>query len=267
MRNIPTGAGGGYGFGLSGPVPRDVWILLGIVFATFSMRFFEVSAPLAELLRLTPRAWRSGFLWQLVTYPFAGTGAPGFWFVIELLILFLFARTVFYQLGRRKFWRLLVLLSLSAALAAVAVDLIGSLLAGGPAWQVPFALMQGQRMLLVLLIALFAVLNRNATILLFFVLPVQAKWFLLLEIVFAFLGFLGTKDLPGFIGICAGVGVTVAYFGRGQGAGLLGGAFRELWLRAQAAWFRLRLARLKQKRGMQIVPDDRDGHDQDDWVH
>lgn len=264
MRNVPPGSGGGYGFGLSGPVPRDVWILLGIVFATFSMRFFAITAPLADLLRLTPAAWRSGFLWQLVTYPFAGSGAPNFWFVIELLILFLFARTVFYQLGRRKFWRLLVVLSLSAAVAAIAVDLIGSLFTGGRAWQLPFALMQGQRMLLVLLIALFAVLNRNATILLFFVLPVQAKWFLLLEIVFAFLGFLGTKDLPGFIGICAGVGATVVYFGRGRGAGLFDGALRELWLRAQAAWFRLRLARMKQKRGLRIVPDDRD---KDDWVH
>ena len=90
---------------------------------------------------------------------------------------------------------------------------------------------------------------------------IQAKWFLLLEIVFAFLGFLGTKDLPGFIGICAGVGLTVAYFGRG---GVFGGALREAWLRAQAAWFRLRLARMKQKRGMRIVPDDQRD---DDWVH
>lgn len=263
MRNVSTGSAGGYGFGLTGPVPRDVWILLGIVFATFSMGFFAATAPLASALRLTGAAWSRGFLWQLVTYPFVGTGSPGLWFVIELIILFLFARTVFYQLGRRRFWQLLVLLSLAAAVAAVAVDLIATLAAGGQAFQLPFVLMQGQRMLLVLLIALFAVLNRNATILLFFVLPVQARWFLLLEIVFAFLGFLGTKDLPGFVGICSAVGLTVAYFGRG-GKGLLDGALRELWLRAQAAWFRFRLGRMKEKRGMRIVPKD---EDKDGWVH
>lgn len=264
MRNIPTGSGGGYGFGLSGPVPKDVWILLAIVLTTFSMGFFAASAPLVGALRLTPAAWKSGFLWQLVTYPFVGTGAPGIWFVLELLILFLFARTVFYQLGQRRFWQLLVLLSLSAALAAVAVDLVSSLLTNTRPWQQAFVLMQGQRMILVVLISLFAVLNRNATILLFFVLPVQAKWFLLLEILFAFLGFLGSKDFPGFVGVCVGVGATVAYFGRGTGSGLFGGAFRELWLRVQAAWFRFRLGRLKQKRGMRIVPDE--GH-KDDWVH
>jgi len=264
MRNIPTGRSGGYGFGLSGPVPRDVLILLGIVFATFSMSFFAVSAPLSRMLRLSPAAWQSGFLWQLVTYPFVGTGAPGIWFILELLILFLFARTVFYQLGRRKFWRLLILLSLSAAVAALAVDLIASLVTDSRPWQQAFVLMQGQRMLLVLLIALFAVLNQNATILLFFVLPVQAKWFLLLEILFAFLGFLGTKDFPGLVGICTGVGLTVAYFGRGTGIGLFSGALRELWLRAQAAWFRFQLGRVKQKRGMRIVPDDKN---KGNWVH
>lgn len=263
MRNVPTGSAGGYGFGLSGPVPKDVWILLGIVFTTFSMGFFSATAPLVGALRLGDAAWSRGFLWQFATYPFVGTGTPGFWFVIELIILFLFARTVFYQLGRRRFWQLLVLLSVAAALAAVALDVVGSLVTGGRAWQLAFVLMQGQRMLLVLLIALFSVLNRNATILLFFVLPVQARWFLLLEIVFAFLGFLGTKDLPGFVGICTAVGLTVAYFGRG-GRGVFDGALRELWLRAQAAWFRFRLGRMKQKRGMRIVPKD---GDKGDWVH
>lgn len=262
MRNVPTGSGGGYGFGLSGPVPKDVAILLATLFVTFSLRFFSSTAVVPALLELSPAAWRSAFLWQLVTYPFVGTGAPGIWFVIELLILFLFARTVYYQLGRRYFWRFLVALSAIAAIAAVLVDVVATLVFGGGAWIAPYALLQGQRMLLVILIALFAVLNRNATILLFFVLPVQAKWFLLLEIVFAFLGFLSTKDLPGFVGICVAVGCTVAYFQRGRGGGVFGGALRELWLRLQAAWFRFRLSRVKEKRGLRVVKGDKD-----DWVH
>ena len=263
MRNVPTSSGGGYGFGLSGPVPRDVVILLVVVFTTFSMRFFASTAGLPALLELTPAAWRSGFLWQLLTYPFVGTGAPGIWFVIELLILFLFARTVYYQLGRRKFWRMLFLLSAISAAAAILVDIAGNLLVDGRPWALPFALLQGQRMLLVLLIALFAVLNRNATILLFFILPVQAKWFLLLEIVFAFLGFLSTKDFPGFVGICVGVGCAISFFHPGKGMSLFGGALKELWLRAQAAWFRFRLSRVKQKRGMRVVR----GEKKDDWIH
>ncbi len=263
MRSAGRFSGGGSAFGLSGPVPRDVWILLGVVFATFSMRFFAATAGVPALLELTPAAWRSGFLWQLATYPFVGTGAPGIWFVIELLILFLFARTVYYQLGRAKFWRLLCLLSVIAAGAAVLVDIAGTLLPGGRPWLLPFALLQGQRMLLVLLVALFAVLNRQATILLFFVLPIQAKWFLLLEIVFAFLGFLSTKDFPGFVGICVAVGCTVSWFHPGRASGAFGRGAKELWLKMQAAWFRFRLSRLKEKRGMRVVR----GEKKDDWIH
>ncbi|MFQ5528539.1 MAG: hypothetical protein ACE5GX_20075 [Thermoanaerobaculia bacterium] len=263
MGNVPTSSGGGYGLGLSGPVPRDIWVLLGIVFLTFSLRFFATTAAIPALLELTPSVWQQGFLWQLATYPFVGTGAPGIWFVLELLILFLFARTVFYQMGPKKFWRMLIQVGVLAGLAAMLVDILGTAVAGGRPWLLPFALLQGQRTLLAVLVALFAVLNRNATILLFFVLPIQAKWFLLLEIVFAFLGFLSTKDLPGFVGICVAVGYVVWYFGRGRGAGLFGGAFKEIWLRIQARWFRFRLSRLKQKRGMKVVR----GENKDDWIH
>ena len=60
-------------------------------------------------------------------------------------------------------------------------------------------------MLLAIFIAAFATLNRNATILLFFVLPIQARWFLWLEVLFAFIAFLGSHDLPGFLGITTAV--------------------------------------------------------------
>ena len=66
-----------------------------------------------------------------------------------------------------------------------------------------------------IVIAAFATLYGNATILLFFVLPIQAKWFLLLEIVFAFMGFLGSGDLGGFLGIVAAVGVVYDILSRG----------------------------------------------------
>jgi hypothetical protein len=106
------------------------------------------------------------------------------------------------------------------------------------------------------------VLNREATILLFFVLPVQAKWFLLLEIVFAFLGFLSTHDLAGFLGVCAAVGATVLYL-RPRSAR---GGLREVWLRMQQGWFRFRLAWLRRRRGFKVVRGEKPGGD-DPWVH
>jgi hypothetical protein len=258
--NQPTGRFGGMGGGLTGPVPRDIWLLLGIVLFTFSLRFFASTAWLPALLELTPLVWQRGFVWQLVTYPFAGAGTPGFWFVIALLILFMFGRDVYLRLGRRNFWTLLLQVAAVAAIAAVIVEVLKRMLFA-EALPSSFVLMQGQHMLLVILIAAFATLNGNATILLFFVLPVQAKWFLGLEILFAFLGFLGTRDLPGFLGICVAVGFTWMLLTPGSGRANL----REVWLRLQARWIKLRLAWMRKRRGLRVVQGDK-GKD-DPWVN
>ena len=253
--------GMGFGGGLTGPVPRDLLVLLGIVFVTFSMQFFAALSWIPALLRLTPAVWQSGFVWQLVTYPFIGFGAPNFWFVLELLILYMFGRNVLYRLGRRGFWRLLVVTAGVAAVVAVIVALLGRWIGGVGTLQSALLLMQGQRMLLVILIAAFATMNRNATIMLFFVLPIQARWFLPLEIVFAFLGYLSTKDLAGFLGICAAVGFTFGWLTGWRKDGL-----RELRLRMHQAYLKTRLAWMRKRRGIHIVPDD-DPSKRDPWLH
>ena len=255
-------AGMGFGGGLTGPVPRDLWILLGVVFVTFSMQFFASLAWIPALLRLTPAVWQSGFVWQLITYPFIGFGAPTFWFLLELLILFMFGRDVLYRLGRKGFWRLLVVTSAIAAVVAVVVALIMSWIGGAETLRTAMLLMQGQRMVLIILIAAFATMNRSATIMLFFVLPIQARWFLPLEILFAFLGFLSTKDLAGFIGICAAVGFTFGWLTGWKRQNLL----REFGLRAQQIYLKARLAWMRKRRGIHVVPDD-DPSKRDPWLH
>ena len=115
------GPGGG---GLTGPVPRDLWILLGIVFFTFSLQFFETTAWISNHLRLTPEVWQRGFLWQIVTFEFIGTGAPDLWFMIGLLILFMFGRDLIVRLGAKEFWKFLILASGCGGLIAVVVQLL-----------------------------------------------------------------------------------------------------------------------------------------------
>ena len=178
----------------------------------------------------------------------------GIWFLLELLILFWFGRDIFARLGRRSFWILVGWGVITASVVAVALDLLGQLVPGisGPA---PFALLQGQRTLLVIVIAAFATLFGNATVLLFFVLPVQAKWFLWIEILFAFMGFLGTKDLAGFVGICATVGVVYNLLTRG---GLARG-LRELWLRFEQRRIQAKMARMRRRSGLRVVKGDDDG--------
>jgi hypothetical protein len=248
------------GFGLTGPPPRDLIVLLAVVFVTFTLRFFEVTAAVPALLELTPWSWRSGLLWQLVTYGFVGSGRPDLWFILELIVLYLFARSVLVRIGRRRFWQLLVAGVLAAGVVAVAVDILTALVAG-PMPQA-FVLMQGQRTLIVILIAAFATLFADATILLFFVLPIQARWFIWLEIGFGFLGFLATKDLAGFIGICMGVVAGVAMVGPG-GPRWMVWRWRK---RLEKLILERRLRRMRRRRNLRVV-DDEPPSDHDRWVH
>ena len=245
------------GIGSGSPPPRDLLVLLGVVFATFSLQFF--APALVALLRLTPLVWQRGFVWQLVTYPVAGYGGPSLWFLLELLILFWFGRDVFLYLGRRGTWRMLAVGTLDGSLTVVVVELVALVLFGAAPYTP--VLLQGQRMLMVILIAAFATLYRTATVYLFFVLPVQAKWFLALEILIAFMGFLGSltstggRDLAGFLGICAAVGAVYLWL---QGGGRRP-SLREGKLRLQRFWLERRMQRARRRSGFRVIPGDRSG--------
>lgn len=244
------------GFGLGGPAPRDVLAILAVVFFTFTLRFFEATEIIPNLLQLTPLAWQRGLVWQVATYPFVGNGRAGFWFLLELLILYMFGRDVFFGLYRRHFWRLILWSSIMAGVVAVAADALLNL-SGAMVVPEPFVILQGQRMLLAIFIAAFATAHGDATIYLFFVLPIRARWFLWLEILFAFMGFLGTKDLPGFLGICTAVALSYFYV-RSSGS-MRGGkrTFRELRLRLERWWIQRKLDREKRKRGLRVIPGEK----------
>src|SRR3954452_18656178 len=98
-----------------------------------------------------------------------GFGGPDFWFLLGLLILFLFARDVFTQLGRRHFWRLIVWAAVAAAAVALLVQAAVGSRTAEALGLLPFRLMQGQLTLMAITVAAFATMNRRATIYLFFV--------------------------------------------------------------------------------------------------
>lgn len=259
--------------GLDRPPPRDLVVLLAILFVTYSAQFFVSGLG---LLRLSESVWQRGFLWQPLTYPWIGLadGAligmprPSVFILLELFILYLFAQDVFSLLGRKRFWRLLVLAPLVAAVVALLIDGLALAFAGA-ASPTAFALMQGQRMIILVVIAAFATLRRDATIMLFFVLPIKARWFLWLEVAIAFIGFLGNKDVAGFIGVCVAIAATVwlvrfPSVGRG---------LRELRLRTERRILERRLRSTRRKSKLRIVQDDEKGKPRTDhdgggpWVH
>jgi membrane associated rhomboid family serine protease len=246
--------------GLTGPIPRDLLILFGALFVTFSLSFFDTTKRLIELLLLSPDVWR-GYVWQIVTYPFVGIG--GFLFLLTLIFLYMFARDVFYGLGRRHFWRLVLAAAIGAALVALVVDLLMRSL-DFPAVNA-FRLMQGQSLFWALFIAAYATANRGGTIYLIF-LPIEARWFLALEALMIFIGFLFTKDLPGLFGMFTALGIGVGYV-RSGGKGI---KLRELRLRLERRWIQWKLDRGKRK--FRVIPGDRDRGGNGEvrkgpWVH
>jgi len=246
--------------GFDTPPTRDLWILLGVLFAVYSLSFFPGVALLPYLMQLSPEVFQSGFLWQLATYAFAGDydftfgGGSPIWFLVSLLMIYMFGNPVRRQLGQRNFWWLLAWGILAASVVAVVVQ-VAMWLAG---W-LPvsaFTLMQGQRILLTILVAAFATLYGQATIYLMFVLPVRARWFIPLELLLAFAGFLTTKDLAGFLGISTAVGVTYGLLAFGGPRRLM----RELRLRTERKILEARLRRMRRKSKLRPVDRDDEGN-------
>jgi hypothetical protein len=244
-------------FGLSGTPPVDLLVLLGVVIVTFVLRFFPATRVVPLVLELTPFVWMRGWVWQLATYPYVGYGSPGIGFLIELLILYMFGKDVFFGLYRRHFWRLIVFASVGAAVVAAGLHALLALTGGDAAGPAAFSILQGQRMLLAIFIAAFATAHRDATVYLFFFLQIPARWLFVVEGLFALMAFLATRDLAGFVGILAAMGFTYLYV-RSSGS-VRGGrrTFREIRLRFERWWIQRKLDRARRKRGFTVIPGDK----------
>jgi hypothetical protein len=235
---------------------------------TVTLSSFEATRALPRLLTITPDVWQRGFLWQLVTYPFVEAWGPSLGFVINLILLFLWGRDVYWGLGRRHFWRLILISAVGAGILAVLVDLAASLAGGIEANR--FVLMQGWTLLSILLAA-WARAHRGATILFMFILPIEAGWLIALELLLAFIGFLITHDLPGFVGICTAIGISWGYIARGGRIGLGKRDLREYRLRLERWWIQRKLHRARKKRNLRVIPGERGDRGGDvrrgPWVH
>lgn len=255
------GFGGG---GLSGPIPRDLLFLAGVMLLTLTLSAFESTRIIPLLLTITPLVWQRGFLWQLVTYPFVETGGASFWFIVTLVLLFLWGRDVFWGLGRRHFWRMLLFAGIGAGILATLVD-VAIALSG---WAAPnrFEMMQGWTLMLIV-IAAWARAHRGATVLLFFILPIEAGYYVALELLGVFIGFLGTRDVPGFVGLCTAIGLGWLYVDRSGRIGLGKKDFREYRLRLERWWIQQKLNRAKKKRGFRVIPGEKDVRRKGPWVN
>lgn len=249
----PSGGASFGGFGLA-PPPPDIIFLIAALFVSFSLSAFDNTAIVVALLQLSPAVWQLGFLWQILTYPVAAEFS-GFFFLLALFMVYQFGSEPCRRLGRKEFWKVFLLATLAGGLAAVASQLL--LEAAGMAQRADFTLMQGERMTLAVLTALYATLFSQATILFFFVLPIPARALLWIELAIAFVAFLATKDFAGFVGIAVAIGTVYAWLtGKGPRRFLA-----DLERRYQLWKARRRYEKLKKKSGLRVVGKD------DPWVN
>src|SRR5438105_8710912 len=133
-----------------------------------------------EYLPLSLWGLRHGYIWQLVTFQFMHAS---FWHLFfNCFAIFIFGRAVEEALGFGNFLKLYFSSGVVGGLFQVAAALLSTKLFGGP---VVGASAGGFG-----LTAAFALLFPNDLILLFFILPMRAKYFLWLAIALAVYGIL-----------------------------------------------------------------------------
>jgi hypothetical protein len=241
---------------MMGPPIADLIALVAVLFVTFALQFFAATSVTVSALRLWSGALTGPAFWQLLTYPLVGWGGPSLWFLLELLVLYWFSADVFRRLGRARFWRLLLLASLCAGVATALTDLILRTVLGLGFMPPLFPLIQGQQVLLAISTAAFSLLYSDAIVMLFFVLPLPARFFIWLPILFGFIGLLPTKDLPGLIGLSVAVLVTWLVLRRRRLPGR-----PSWWTRLRVLWHEQRLRRLRRRSGLRVLDGDKSNRD------
>ncbi len=236
----------------------DILALLGIFLFTLTLQSFDSTQWFVNLLRLSPEVYR-GFVWQILSYPFVSLRYDPFWFILTHFFLYLFAKDVFQRLGRVHFWKLLIQASAVGGIVAVAIGLLLRI------WGAPhnlFAVIQGQQMVFLVVICAFALLMPGAVVLFSFVIPIKAKWFIPIEVIFLFVKFLESKDIAGFLGGLATVVFVIWYLSPSQ----ISGRGRQGWLKLQAWWFRRQMQQKKSRKGFRVIEGGK-GSDDDSWVN
>ncbi len=174
-------------------------------------QYVEAFAPYVAALRLGPQVWQDGQLWRLVTYAVVGSGSLSLWGLSSLVLLYWLMIDTLRVLGRARL-RAMMLGGVMAASVAATVAQFASDQVGGPGcdWG-PFWMMQGQTVLIAILIASFAARGRGAVVsrtTLMLGMPIPSRWLIPIQVIGAAIGLVTTLDLGGFVGI-----VTATYWG------------------------------------------------------
>lgn len=183
-----------------------------------------LAVPVYGWLALNPLTSPGFGIWQVITHPLLHSPNAPIPFLLSCLVFYFFAGTIEYSLGTRRFITLYVL----AAVGSVVVGLPFSAL---PSFSFLFS---GMVPSLLAMIVVFGLLQPEATILLFFVLPVKAKYISYGTVIVTVLTFLAKANVHG------------AYHLGGMLLGYL--YFRPPTQLLKADWWRWKYFQLSQKK-------------------
>lgn len=149
-----------------GHLPGDcpvTWLLILATAVTFLLTFVGAGGWAAGLAFYT-RAWPAA-PWSAVTYPLLGSRHP-LWLLIGAYMMWLFGGSLERGWGRRDY---VLFMALAAAVPALA-------LWAGDAVTGRATALAGQWLLLAAVVVAWATLNPHERLLVYFVLPIQARW-------------------------------------------------------------------------------------------
>lgn len=188
-----------------GRPPRFLAALLAtLAIGLLADAFFELQ-PLVAWLRLDAAVWEQGQLWRLVTFGLVGEGGVGLWSVVQLALVYWFAMELCVFIGERRTQVLLVGGIAIAGVTAATVEFLWQV-AGGQGSDFAFAMVQGQRTVLAILLPAFAVRHRHSVLVethLLFGMPVPTKWLIPMQLIGALASFAALRDVGGFAGVLA----------------------------------------------------------------
>ena len=176
----------GFGTTLT-PVGKIMLIAYAAVYVVELICEHWLGIPLYRLLALSPFKAGTFHIWQFATHLVVHNPGAPIGFLINCLVFYFFAGTIESALGTRQFLKLY-------AAAAIGGAIIGLLFSSMTSFGHPYG---GMMASLLALIVTFGLMQPEAIILLFFVLPVKAKFIAYGTVVVTALTFLAKANVHG----------------------------------------------------------------------
>jgi membrane associated rhomboid family serine protease len=145
---------------------------VAICFALQEIAAFHFGFPVGKYLALSAEGLRHGRVWQLLTFQFLHVGLLHL--AGNMLGLWFFGRVVEERLGTSQFWKLYFLCGVAGGALQAGLGLLWPKYFGAETFGASAGVLG--------LLAAFALLEPEATILIFFILPIKARYILWIEL-------------------------------------------------------------------------------------